>query len=140
MSHSGRLHSVVALLGVFFGLVLSRIGFTEFGQVQSMFRFDDLRLTLTFATGVAIVALGLRMPRFRGRYRYRRIHPGSIAGGLCFGAGWALSGACPSIAWVQLGEGRLPALLTILGVVAGTWLYPKIHGRFFGWPTESCSS
>lgn len=140
MRSAWGLHGAVALVGTFFGLVLSRTGFTDFGEIQSMFRFDDLRLTLTFATAVAFVALGLQMPRFRGRFPERRIHPGSIAGGVCFGIGWALSGACPSIAWVQLGEGRLPAAITLLGVFAGTWLYPRVHGRFFGWPVESCSN
>lgn len=130
---------IVALVGMLFGLVLSRTGFTDYGQIQNMFRFSDLRLTLTFAAAVALVALGMRLPLFRDRFPHRRIHRGSIPGGLLFGAGWALSGACPSIAWVQLGEGHLAALLTLLGVVGGTWLHSIIQRRYLQWPSDSCS-
>jgi uncharacterized membrane protein YedE/YeeE len=40
-------------------------------------------------------------------------------GGVLFGIGWALTGACPAVAFVQLGEGRWPAAFTLLGMLAG---------------------
>ncbi|MCA9503016.1 MAG: YeeE/YedE family protein [Myxococcales bacterium] len=135
----GRCHLVTGALGLLFGFGLSRIGFSDFGQVHSMFTFSDLRLTLTFATAVFVVLLGYRLWVSPEGYAHHRPHPGTLPGGLLLGAGWALSGACPSIAWVQLGEGRMPALVTLVGIAAGTWLYPRVHARFFGWPTESCS-
>jgi len=69
----------------------------------------------------------------------RRVHPGVLGGGVLFGLGWALSGACPSIAMVQLGEGQLGALWTVTGIVLGNWMYARVHARYFGWSAASCA-
>ena len=68
----------------------------------------------------------------------RNIHPGSAIGGLLFGIGWALGGACPGVALVQLGEGQLAAGLTLIGIFSGNWLYAAAHERFFRWSSRSC--
>jgi hypothetical protein len=39
---------------------------------------------------------------------------------------------------VQLGEGKLLAGITVLGIFAGNWLYSLAHERFFRWTTSSC--
>jgi uncharacterized membrane protein YedE/YeeE len=62
-----------------------------------------------------------------------------LAGGALFGVGWALSGACPSIALVQLGEGQLGALVTLAGIFLGNLAYSAIHDRYFRWSTQSCA-
>ena len=59
-------------------------------------------------------------------------------GGVLFGAGWALTGACPSIALVQLGEGKLGALVTLVGIFAGNALYAAVHERYFRFSVGSC--
>ena len=125
-------------LGIPFGFTLSRAGFSNFGEIHEMFMFQDFRLHLTFAAAVFATWLGFRWVS-PADHAERNIHKGTIAGGTLFGAGWAICGACPAIAWVQLGEGRLLALATVAGIGLGTWVYPVIHRRFFGWPTESCS-
>jgi hypothetical protein len=129
-------------VGSVFGFTLSRIGFTSWDEVHRMFTFDSLRMLLAFC--LAVVALTAswyvvaRTSSKPPRWTLRQIHKGTIAGGLIFGAGWALSGACPSIALVQLGEGKLLALYTVVGIFAGNWLYSVVHERFFRWTTASC--
>lgn len=51
--------------------------------------------------------------------------PERILGALVFGVGWALSGACPGTALVQIGEGKFMAIATVLGILLGAWLYGK---------------
>ncbi len=128
------------VLGVAFAVVLHGVGFSSWDQVHAMFAFTDLRLTLTFMLAVSILVPGLWLLRRRGRIPWprRAVHRGTIIGGVLFGVGWALSGACPSIAWVQLGEGQLGAAWTLLGIVLGNALYGWAHPRFFGWPLGSC--
>jgi hypothetical protein len=55
-----------------------------------------------------------------------------------FGLGWALSGACPGIVLVQLGEGRLMAGLTLGGIFGGTWLFGLAQRRFGIGTVERC--
>lgn len=130
------------LIAVAFGFSLSRVGFASWDQVNAMFRFADLRMFLAFCGAVVLLAgawplLARALPG-RGPFRTRSIHRGTLLGGLLFGAGWAISGACPSIAFVQLGEGQLAAGFTLTGILAGNWLYGAVHARYLRWDTASC--
>jgi uncharacterized protein len=133
------LHVRFGIYGLVFGLVLSRIGFGDFDQVHAMFVFSDLRLFLTFAGGVAVAMAGFMTLAKLKEIPRRALHPGSVIGGVLFGAGWALTGACPSIVLVQLGQGYTSALATLAGVLVGVALYRPIHRRFLPWELDACS-
>jgi uncharacterized membrane protein YedE/YeeE len=137
-THAPLDHLVVAGLGLIMGFSLSRIGFSEFREVHRMFTFADWRLLATFAGALVLTALGFGLLFGQRPYPPRPIHPGTLPGGVLFGLGWAVTGACPAIALVQLGEGRAPAALTLVGIALGSWLYPKIHGRWFRWDRGGC--
>ena len=128
------------VLGLMFGVVLSRVGFSSWDEVHSMFTFSDLRLLFTFGLAVAFIAIAWKLlaGRTRAKFGPRPIHQGTIPGSLLFGLGWAISGACPSIALVQLGEGQFGALWTLAGIFAGNWLYGVVHRRFFRWDPGVC--
>ncbi len=131
-----------AMTGLVLGFVLSRIGFTSWDEVHRMFTFESFRMLMAFALGVFLLAVGWwlvrRLSPIPPRWSPRPIHKGTAVGGVVFGVGWALSGACPSIALVQLGEGQWAALFTIAGMIAGNWLYSVVHERYFRWTAGSC--
>jgi len=131
----------VAALGVVFGFVLSRVGFSSWDEVHRMFTFADLRLVLAFGLAVALLALAWRAlaGRASARFAPNPLHRGAIPGGVVFGIGWAISGACPSIALVQLGEGQLGAGWTLAGIVLGNALYGAINARLLRWPNATCA-
>lgn len=131
-------HIRYAGFGLLMGLALSFIGFTDYGEIHNMFIFADWRLFLTFAgavalsmTGFFVLARGQDIPK-------KHFHKGTIPGSILFGTGWALTGSCPSIALVQLGQGYLPAAFTIAGIFFGAWAYKHVHREFFRWDTGSC--
>lgn len=130
------------VLGVVFGFCLSRIGFTSWDEVHAMFTFSDLRLVIAFGTAVALLSVGWvvvrRLRPSDPAFSPRPVHKGTLVGGVLFGAGWALSGACPSIALVQLGEGKLGALVTLAGIFLGNALYAEVHERYFRFSVGSC--
>lgn len=128
-------------LGMLFGFCLHRIGFGSWDEVHKMFTFASLRLTLGFGLAVVILAIGFSIiaKLQHPKWAPRPIHKGTLAGGLLFGVGWAVCGACPSIALVQLGDGQWLALWTLLGIVAGNALYAPIHARFFQFDSGTCS-
>lgn len=131
-----------ALPGLLFGAAIHFIGFSNFAEVQRMFLLEDLRLILTFAVAVAVTSAGIHAVRKYERARLPRgkVHPGIIPGAVLFGVGWALTGACPGVVFVQVGEGQLLALVTMAGVLAGNTLYGVVHRRFFVWDTGSCDN
>ena len=112
-------------MGGLLGFSLSRIGFTSWDEVHRMFTFTDLRLFLTFAGGVSLLALIFFAIRKTTRPEWpgRPVLRGTLLGGVVFGLGWALSGACPGVAVVQLGEGKLYAVITLAGMLLGNHLY-----------------
>lgn len=132
--------ATAALAGIVLGLGLSRIGFTDDAEFHRMLRFVELRLFLTFCTAVGVAGLGLFLLRGVVRLPERQIHKGSIAGGVVFGVGWALCGACPSVAFTQLGEGRWWATATVAGLVLGARVYPRVHERYFRFSRGDCNS
>jgi len=133
-----NVHLRYAIYGLVFGFALSRIGFGDFGEVHKMFVFDDLRLFLTFMGGVAATGLGFLAFTRMSQLPRRSLHPGSVVGGVLFGAGWAISGACPAIGLVQLGQGYVTALVTLGGMLIGIAIYKPLHRRFFGWDIDAC--
>jgi uncharacterized protein len=125
-------------LGLALGFGLNRVGFSDFAEVNRMFALGDVRLVATFAGALVVVAAGLALAGRRSAAAHHPWHPGLVAGGLLFGAGWALCGACPSIALVRLGEGDVAIVWTLLGLAVGTWLYGPAHRRWFRWDPGSC--
>jgi uncharacterized membrane protein YedE/YeeE len=54
---------------------------------------------------------------------------GQIYGGLLFGFGWALTGACPGPLFAQIGTGATVIIVTLLSAIAGTWVYGKYRDK-----------
>lgn len=122
--------------GLGFGYTLAMIGFGDFAELNAMFTFQDLRMLLSFAGAVALIAIAFLV--FRVRRTPGRIHGGVVPGALLFGAGWAISGGCPSIPIVQLAGGFLPAVFTLAGIVVGMRLCRWANGRWFHLDRGSC--
>ena len=131
-------HLTTGLLGTALGLSLSLIGFADWGEVHAMFLFTDLRMFLAFASAVVVSVIGFRILCGLGCFTPQPFHKGIVPGSILFGAGWALSGACPAIGLVQLGEGQLPALASIAGILLGAACYRGLHGRVFKWSRGGC--
>jgi uncharacterized protein len=125
--------------GLALGFMLSRMGFSDFAEVHRMFLFTDLRLFLTFAVGVGLAMVGFFALARGADLPKRFVHRGSIPGGVLFGAGWAITGACPAILLVQIGEGQLAGMVTLAGAALGMLVYPALQRRFFRWDSGTCA-
>lgn len=126
------------VFGTLFGFALSRARATDYDTIGAMFRFTDLHLMFVIGLAIATAALGFWLLRRAGNQtlsgqpielRKKPWHRGAIWGGLLFGAGWALSGACPGISLAQIGEGKLVALFTVAGILAGTYIYGLVRTK-----------
>lgn len=123
--------------GAVFGFLLSRAGATTFDFYAQLFLFLNLQLLWVMATAGAVGILGtVLLKRLQARvwmtgeplsFRGKPMRRSLIAGALLFGIGWGLSGACPGTAPAMLGEGKLLAGFTLLGILFGTYLYGRRH-------------
>ncbi len=57
------------------------------------------------------------------RYVPKPFHTGVVIGGMMFGAGWAITGACPGPIYAQIGAGEWRAIFTLVGALLGTFAY-----------------
>ncbi len=128
----------LGVLGLLLGYTLSRLGFTDFGEVHRMFTLQDLRLLFAFMGAVPISMLAYRLLQRARPMSARRFHKGILAGGALFGLGWALTGACPGVVFAQLGEGKAYALVTLCGVLVGSAGYARVHAKYLRFDRGSC--
>jgi len=59
----------------------------------------------------------------------KRFNKGQIIGGLIFGFGWAITGACPGPLFALIGNGATVIIVVLLSAVAGTWFYGLIRNK-----------
>lgn len=127
------------LLGALFGFLLSRAGATTFDFYAELFLFTNLQLLWVIATAGAVGIVGtfvLKRLHVRawadGRplsFQGKPMRKSLVLGALLFGIGWGLSGACPGTAPAMLGEGKLLAGFTLIGILLGTYLYGRTHAN-----------
>jgi uncharacterized membrane protein YedE/YeeE len=120
------------LVGIFFGLALTKGEAISWYRMQEMFRFESFHMYGIFMTAVPIGALSifilrkLKVRAVDGQLIQKPVkiyHHGIIIGGFIFGFGWALTGACPGPLYAQIGAGYTVTVVTFLAALAGTWTY-----------------
>ena len=125
-------NSKYLFVGIFFGLVLTKSEATSWYRIQEMFRFESFHMFGIFMTAIPVGALSLFIIKklnsksIEGQLidmPKKNFNTGTILGGLIFGFGWALTGACPGPLYALIGSGYLVTIATLLAAVAGTWCY-----------------
>lgn len=121
------------LFGAVFGFLVSRAGATTFDFYAKLFLFQDMQLLWVIASAVVVGVAGVSILKASGTralltgdalvYEIKPMRKGVVPGALIFGVGWGLAGACPGTAPAMLGEGKLAAGFTIIGILLGTYLY-----------------
>lgn len=124
------------VIGVVFGLALTKGEAISWFRIQEMFHFQGFHMYGIFMTAVPVGALSilvikkLKLHSLDGEpivSPTKGYHHGVIIGGLIFGFGWALTGACPGPLYAQVGAGYLVTIVTFLSAILGTWVYAKFQ-------------
>ena len=122
----------VLLIGAFFGIVLVKSEVVSWFRIQKMFLFEEAHMYLIIASAIAVGALAVYViKRFQLKTVFNEevmitakpFQKGVIIGGLLFGVGWAITGACPGPIYAQIGSGEYIALITFAGALVGMYLY-----------------
>ena len=125
---------VYLLLGVAFGVVLTKSEVLSWFRIQEMFRFQSPRMYGIIASGVVVAAVSVALIKQLGLKTLSSepitIPPKRLGlgvryalGGTIFGLGWALTGACPGPLFALVGNGVTVMIVAIASALLGTWLY-----------------
>lgn len=127
------------VVGIFFGIVMFKSEAASWFRIYEMFHFGSFHMYGIIGSALAIGIIGTQLikrkdlkpvddsemslqPKDKGFTRY-------LVGGIIFGLGWALSGACPGPMYVLAGAGYVSILIVIFGALLGTFIYGLIMDR-----------
>ena len=122
-------------LGILFGILLIKSEVVSWFRIQEMFRLQSFHMFGVIGSAVVVGMLSVWIIRkaniitLNGErivIPVKKFNKGNIYGGLLFGFGWAITGACPGPLFAQIGNGASVIIITVLSAIAGTWVY----GRF----------
>ena len=126
------------VFGVLFGIVLIKSEVVSWFRIQEMFRLQSFHMFGVIGSAVVVGAISVflikkfNIKTIRGEkivLSDKTFNKGQIYGGLLFGFGWAMTGACPGPLFAQLGYGAATISITILMAIVGTWVYGKLREK-----------
>jgi uncharacterized protein len=124
--------------GSLFGIILVKAEVISWFRIQEMFRLQSFHMFGVIGSAVVIGMLSiLLIKKFKIKTIYgepieipkKQFSKGQIYGGLIFGLGWALTGACPGPLFAQIGTGATVIFVTLFSAIAGTWVYGLIREK-----------
>jgi len=127
------------IVGVLFGIVMAKSEAISWYRIQEMFRFQAFHMYGIIGTAVTLGVIGVALIK---KFKLRDIEGNHIQffpknksiaryliGGIIFGLGWALSGACPGPMVVNIGYGFVSFGLVFLFAILGTYVYGAIKHK-----------
>ena len=125
--------------GIFFGIVMFKSEAASWFRIYEMFQFQAFHMYGIIGSALVIGVIGIQLIKrnnvkdFNGeeiqfaskeksfsRYMY---------GGIIFGLGWALAGACPGPIYTLIGAGYLPVIVVFLAAILGTFVYGLLRDK-----------
>jgi len=131
-------YASVLLMGMYLGILFIKSEVASWQRVHDMFLLKEayMYLIISLAIGVAMLSMfvikGFGIRSVDGKpikYQPKPYHTGVIIGGMLFGAGWAITGACPGPIYAQIGAGAWMALFTFAGAMLGMFCYAALKPR-----------
>jgi len=125
--------------GILFGIVMTKSEAISWFRIQEMFLFDSFHMYGIIGVAVVLAAL---MTMLIKKFKIKSIEGVEInfepknntvmrylIGGIIFGLGWAMTGACPGPMFTLVGHGVLTMLLVILSAILGTYFYGVVRHK-----------
>jgi hypothetical protein len=125
-------------VGIAFGIVFVKAEIISWFRIQEMFRLQSFHMYGVIGSAVLVGMISVFIiKKFNLKTIYGEtieFHPktfnkGQIYGGLLFGLGWAVTGACPGPLFAQIGSGASVIIITLLSATLGTWVYGFIREK-----------
>jgi uncharacterized membrane protein YedE/YeeE len=121
-----------AAVGLIFGVVFVKAEVISWFRIQEMFRLQSFHMYGVIGTAVVIGMLSVwlikkfKVKTIHGEsieFHPKKFNKGQIIGGIIFGFGWAMTGACPGPLFAQIASGFFVVAVVLASAIAGTWVY-----------------
>lgn len=124
--------------GLLFGILLVKAEVISWFRIQEMFRLQSFHMYGVIGSAVVVGAISVWVIK---KFKIKTIHgepivlhpktfnKGQIYGGLIFGFGWAITGACPGPLFALIGNGTTAVIAVLLSAIAGTWVYGLLREK-----------
>jgi uncharacterized membrane protein YedE/YeeE len=126
------------IVGTIFGIIFTKAEVISWFRIQEMFRLQSFHMYGIIGSAVVVGMISIFLIK---KYNVKTIYgepikiapkefnKGQIYGGLIFGFGWAITGACPGPLFAQIGTGATVIAITLLSAIAGTWVYGLLREK-----------
>lgn len=127
------------LVGFVFGIVLTKSEAVSWYRIYEMFQFQSFHMYGIIGAAFFVGLIGIQIIK---KYKLNDINGTPITipskekgsfrywiGGLFFGLGWALVGACPGPIFILIGAGFFPVILILIGALLGTFVYGLLKDK-----------
>ena len=123
---------VYGIIGMLFGILFIKAEIISWYRIQEMFRLESFHMYGVIGSAVMVGLISifiikkLKLKTIHGEeiiYQTKTFNKGQIYGGLLFGLGWGITGACPGPLFAQIGTGSLVVVVTLIAAILGTWIY-----------------
>lgn len=135
---SPRAYIGVLIVGIYLGILFAKSEVALWDRVHKMFLFQEAHMYLIIGVAIIVAMLSMLLIKRLGiktiegkpiSYKPKPYHTGVVFGGMMFGAGWAITGACPGPIYAQIGAGEWLALITLTGAMLGMFSYAALKER-----------
>ncbi|WP_264530964.1 YeeE/YedE family protein [Flavobacterium sp. N502540] len=126
------------IVGIFFGIVFVKTEIISWFRIQEMFHLESFHMYGVIGSAVAVGVISVflikkfNIKTLQGEkieIQPKTFSKGQIYGGLLFGFGWAITGACPGPLFAQIGTGATVIIVTLISAIFGTWVYGFIKDK-----------
>ena len=125
--------------GIFFGIVMFKSEAASWFRIYEMFQFQSFHMYGIIGSALVLGVLGIQWikkskakdfngeeiviaPKEKSFSRY-------MFGGILFGLGWALAGACPGPIYTLIGAGYVSVIVVFLAAILGTFVYGLLRNK-----------
>jgi uncharacterized membrane protein YedE/YeeE len=127
------------VLGILFGVIMTKSEAVSWYRIQEMFRFDSFHMYGIIGTAVVLGALGILLLKNLNvksvdgndlKLTPKKMEiPRLLLGGTFFGLGWALTGACPGPLYTLFGYGVYVVVIIIISAILGAFVYGLLKNK-----------
>ncbi|WP_421889198.1 DUF6691 family protein [Marinoscillum sp.] len=127
------------IVGIIFGITLAKAEVISWYRIYEMFKFQSFHMYGVIGSAVILGIISVQMIK---RFKIKTIDGEPIVinpkqmsisrylfGGIIFGLGWAMTGACPGPMFILLGNGVGVILVVIASALLGTYTYGLVRNR-----------